>query len=90
MYVMCVCVCVCVCSGVGVALAFSFIYICLLRWIAGPIIGIGIALCFFLILASELGLCDNVFDYSVSSLSLRTVVEPIYCGHPYDSINCPD
>lgn len=39
--------------GVVVALVFSFTYICLLRWIAGVIIGIGIALCFVLIFASK-------------------------------------
>ena len=43
--------------GVVVALVLSFTYICLLRWIAGVIIGIGIALCFVLIFASKSILC---------------------------------
>ena len=43
-----------ICSGVVIALALSFTYICLLRWLAGVIVGIGIAACFVLILASKL------------------------------------
>ena len=43
-----------------IALVLSFTYICLLRCLAGPIVGIGIAACFLLILASELCVEYNI------------------------------
>ena len=54
-----------ICSGLVAALLLSFIYVFLLRWIAGPMVFLGIFLAILLSVGGECRMYSNVFMYFV-------------------------
>ena len=79
-----------ICSGVVIALVLSFTYICLLRWLAGVIIGVGIAACFILILASEWAITHHIVTVDLRKEFSHKISPPLAytCIWLSSSVHC--